>query len=189
MKFLGSGSFSDVYDLENGTVFKAYKRINLGETPSNQDDNDAFIKAVYRAELKAYEKVQSESGLCDHFAVFYGVANPTELLTSVDGYKDKYVDGCGLIIEYIEGHETKMPHVDSKIFDEVDKVLDHANEILSPLGINPFDASCFNFGNGKFKLIDFGLWLDDEKFYESVLTENLKFSDAERSEIAREFAT
>jgi len=189
MKYLGCGHFSDVFDLGNGSVFKAYKRKNVGEQESNQNDNDELTKALYRSELKAYEIIHSEKELSDFFASFYGVADPHELLSFIDGYKEKYVSGCGLIIEYVVGEESKMPHVAPEIYDLVDETLDRANALLSPLGINSYDSSCINIGDGKFKLIDFGLWQDDENYYEKSLVSNLEFSDNERTELARKFTT
>jgi hypothetical protein len=189
IKYLGSGNFSDVYDLGNGKVFKAYKRKNISDSNTDQADNDAYTKAMFRAELKAYECIHLDINISAYFADFHGVADPYEVLSFVELCESKYVSGCGLIIEYIIGEESKMPHVADDIYKRVDEVLDCANDILSPLGLNPLDSSCINFGDGNFKIIDFGLWLDADVFYVDKLATNLKFSNSERESLDREFAT
>ncbi|MCU8395930.1 hypothetical protein M2G63_22265 [Vibrio vulnificus] len=175
VQYLNSGDFSDVYSIGEGKVLKAFK-IRDFDYISEIEDIKSVVKAYWQAEVQAYKIVNSIDSLKCHFPKFYGVADPHELLRGVEGFADRYVKGCGFIIDLLEGECFKVSLLDSPMSDDVDGVLEQVSEQLS--NVNVYDASAFILTDGSFKIFDFGQWADSnyeaELFNNKCLTNEMK---------------
>ncbi|MGR5367960.1 hypothetical protein ACWU37_21600 (plasmid) [Photobacterium damselae subsp. damselae] len=152
--------FADVYDLGDGRVLKAFKRIISEE---KQDDFDLLVKGYFWTEAVAYKQM-SESNLSQYIPEFYGVANPVELLGHLPDATQKYVADCGYIISKLSGTEGKLrafvvnKEPTYEIAARLDSVYDEISIELRNLDVDASDCSCFVQEDDQFFFIDFATW-------------------------------
>lgn len=152
--------FADVYDLGDGRVMKAFRRI---VSNAKQGDLDLLVKGYFWTEVMAYKQI-SESDLSDYVPDFYGVVDPIELLEHSSEAQQKYVTGCGYIMSKLSGVEDKLrtfvvnekPNLE--IATRLDSIYDDISHELSNLDVDASDCSCFVQENGQFFFIDFATW-------------------------------
>lgn len=173
---IDSGAFADIYDLENGTVLKAFRRkSHIHGAVVDWYDHDLLTKAHFVAEARAYESISDQHDLSKYIPKYFGRANPVELLGS-----DEYVMGCGFIIEFIQGRAVKLCYATSDILEVLNKVVDELSVLLT--GVNVGDASYFSPGlRAGFTLIDFALW--ESADYECYLFDNGTLSGSLKEEL------
>lgn len=152
--------FADVYDLGDGRVLKAFKRIVANE---KQGDLDLLVKGYFWTEVAAYRQI-SESNLSGYFPDFYDVVDPVELLDHSPEAQQKYVAGCGYIMSKLSGVEDKLrtfvvnEKPSPEIATRLDSVYDEISLELNNLDVDASDCSCFVQENGQFFFIDFATW-------------------------------
>lgn len=182
---ISGGGFADLYRVSEKRVLKAYIRKAHANRPvTNWQDHDLITEAHFRSERNAYEVLQDREELEKHIPQYFGPADPIELLQN-ESAKDKYVKGCGILLEFIPGKDSKLVHLEAELRAEVEFVVDQFSEILK--NVNVWDSSCFHPGTrAKFTVIDFALW-ESEK-YESFLYDNSNLSAELREQLVRENA-
>lgn len=176
---IGSGAFADVFDLGDGTVVKAYKRISHSGEVWDWQDHDALTVEMFAAEARAYETLRNIPDLAVYAPIFYGRSDPCSLVDPKQA--EEYVAGCGLVLEMIAGKDTKVasPHFPSKA--EIEPILERfANEVTSG---NVWDSSCFIPGSrAQFTFIDFAVW-EHLLECEEMLTDQGQFTAQQRQQL------
>jgi len=137
--FYARGGYADVWDMNDGTVIKAYRSEarSHGRVVDIQGHN--LLTSVFCAkELNAYNYLANVSGVKEYIPKFFGQVNPCGILLEC---KEKYVGSAGLRLEKVEGQNKKISNLeqaDQKIVEEkLWEILQHLNSV------NVWDASCF----------------------------------------------
>lgn len=180
-----SGGYANIVCLGDGRVLKAFRRKNHTHEPvGTWSDHDAVTRAIFRAEARAYERLQTLPSLEPYVPRYYGRANPGVIL-GLPPDDMTYVTDCGLILEFVPGRARKLAHLAPAEEEQVAAVVE---QIRDSVGIdNPWDASCFIPGARKgFTVIDFAYWNAAE--YEMALTDGRVLSAEMRERLERENA-
>ena len=146
---IGGGAFSEVFDLGNGRVLKAFPNTKLAVAP---EADPRFIPTVsFAAEYCAYQRLQVYTDLEPYAPRFFGAIDPNDFL--LDSTKS-YSSGCGLLLELLRGKEDKIFSLPEPIRAKAEEVLEAMQERV---GIdNPWDGSGFVPGSRRpVTLIDF----------------------------------
>ncbi|MEQ9342369.1 MAG: hypothetical protein RIN53_04805 [Gammaproteobacteria bacterium] len=184
-KKIESGGFADIYQISESQVLKAYRSQLQAHNPmGNMEDHDLVTQAHFRAEANAYESLQRFEKFKPYLPRFYGIADPCSLLQNQQE-SGKFVEGCGLLLEFLPGRAVKICNLEQDIKVTAENVLDEISEILENL--NVWDSSAFSPGTqSEVTLIDFALWESQE--YEEYLFDHKELSQAMRSKLLRENA-
>ncbi|EJB8504587.1 hypothetical protein MW364_002765 [Vibrio parahaemolyticus] len=152
--------FADVYDLGDGRVLKAFKRMVSQE---NQDDLDLLVKGYFWTEVASYRKIM-ESSLIQYIPEFFGEVDSVELLGDIPDAEQKYVAGCGYIISKLSGIESKLRtfvvngEPNQEVATRLDSIYDDISFELRSLDVDASDCSCFVQEDGNLLFIDFATW-------------------------------
>ena len=166
---IGNGSFADIWDLQDGTVLKAYRsesRLLSGYDIVDIQDHDLLTSVYCYMEKEAYLNLRQIRNVNMHLPEFIGQKDPAMILSNMN---NTYVKGAGLIIEKVEGKDQKSVDLSPAKKLCVEPVLSTSKQNLSNLYTydSVSDSSCFYESKNKFKIIDFGLW--DASDYECYL--------------------
>lgn len=177
------GACADIFEMPGGRVLKAYRRTAYATKPVHDwEDHDLVTEAYFRAEALAYERLQSMAELIRYTPEYFGRADPIELLP-IKSASEQFVEGCGLILEFIPGKAIKLNRLKRTTRLKVGLIAAKLNRSLR--NVNVWDASCFFPGvRSEFTLIDFALWELQE--YTSYLFEHPKLSKQLREKLVRE---
>lgn len=158
VNIIGNGASADIYTLGNGRVLKAFLRKSYTEAAVvDWADHDAMTKAEFRFEALSYERLQFFHKLEIFAPKFFGRADPIKLLSDDPGAESRYVEGCGLLLEYIPGAALKLARLDLLIKLRVEELLERFRDVLGIRDV--WDGSCFIPGNrAEFTVIDFATW-------------------------------
>ena len=146
---IGGGGFSEVFDLGNGRVLKAFPDTKLTVDP--EADPRLIPTVSFAAEYCAYQRLQGYTDLEPYAPRLFGAIDPNDFL--LDSTKS-YSSGCGLVLELLRGREYKIFRLPKPIGAEAEEVLE---EMQEHIGIdNPWDGSGFVPGSRRpVTLIDF----------------------------------
>ncbi len=179
-----SGGCADIYELSEERVLKAFRRRSHTNAFGIVDweDHDAITRAQFRAEALAYEHLQAHPSLEIYVPRYFGRVDPIEFL-QLEPDDQRYLGGCGLVLERIPGRARKMSCVESALEQQVSKVLE---QIRDTLGLDHvWDGSCFAPGSrAPFTVIDFALW--DAGDYEMALAKDGRLTASERARLSLE---
>jgi hypothetical protein len=143
------GAFCDVFDLGDGRVFKAFRRIRPAVHPAA--DPDLIPQIAFGAELLAYETLKRHPRIASYAPAFFGAADASSFLQDD---VPRYAPGCGLILEKIPGEPRKLFELEAELEREVARVIDEMGEVV--FLDDPWDGCCFVPGTrASFTLIDF----------------------------------
>lgn len=144
---LASGAFSDVFDLGDGRVLKAFFEIKPEVAPTA---DPALVPLIsFYSELRVYQRLLEHPGLPAYTPQFFGVADPSSYPLATDR-----IYPCGLLLEKIPGKPKKLFELDQEIEAAASMVIERLQERV--LLEDPWDASCFVPGTrAGFTLIDF----------------------------------
>lgn len=123
-----SGSFSDVYFLNNDRVIKVFKSINHPNLEGVYEDrldveNDFRVK-VFESEFNAYEIANESEELVKHIPKFYGVKEISVVLDQQGkNISDWYLLNCNYEIELLEGNSTDFNSEDAEINRVIEKFI------------------------------------------------------------------
>lgn len=154
---IGGGAFSEVFDLGDGRVLKAFKDIALSVAP--EADCRLIPTVAFAAEYLAYQRLQAHDDLEPYAPRFFGAASPNDFpLDSTESYSS----GCGLLLERIPGEAQKLSRLPKPIQRKADDVLE---AMQARVGIDdPWDGSAFVPGTRRpFTVIDFAT--PSDRFY------------------------
>lgn len=182
-RILDTGGCADIFLLPEGRVLKAFRRRrHTHEEVSSWADHDAITRAQFRAEARAYEQLQGNPILEIYAPKYFGRIDPVEYLRLSD---ERYVRGCGFILEFIPGKAKKFAHLDSILEQQVSTVVEQMRDAF---GLDQvWDGSCFVPGaRAPFTVIDFALW--NAESYEMALAEERSLTPSERTRLDREHA-
>lgn len=149
LRKIGGGAFSEVFDLGDGRVLKAFPDAELPVAP---ETDPRFIPTVaFAAECCAYQRLRVYADLAPYAPQFFGAVNPNNFL--LDSTKS-YSSGCGLVLELLRGKEDKIFNLPEPIRAKAEGVLEAMQEHV---GIDdPWDGSGFVPGSRRpVTLIDF----------------------------------
>jgi hypothetical protein len=178
---LASGGYADVWDLNDGTVIKAYRsEIRAHGHVVDIKDHDLLTSMFYVRELTAYRCLVNISGIKDRIPKFFGQIDPHVILSSCEG---KYVEGAGLRLEKIKGNDKKITHLEKGDREMVVRVLWKMAEHLNHVYV--WDASCFYVSDENFKIIDFSLW-DKSSDYECHLYDHGSLNETQKGELTNQ---
>ena len=179
---IGNGDFADVFDMGDGTVVKAFRRLqHTGGDVGDWIDEDALTTELYAAEARAYERLQQICDLALFTPVYYGRIDPCNLPDLTAHEQCKYVSGCGIRLERISGTAVKFGLQDRERKEEMRGVLERIETELAPG--NVWDSSCFVPGSRQwFTLIDFAVWDNFDDCVE-VLYEQGTFTRQQREQL------
>lgn len=180
IKVIGKGGFAEVLDIGNGRVLKAYLKKSRAHGPVRcWEDHDLLTSVFFAKEVQAYRSVMSMDSIRHNFPCFYGVEDPR---LWIPNHGNRYVPGCGIILERIPGKDRKLAHLPEAIEKRVSAVLEEALSSLRE--VNVWDASCFVEPNDEgIKIIDFGLW-DRSSDYEVYLSDYGSFTEKQRKDLS-----
>ena len=149
LRKIGGGAFSEVFDLGDGRVLKAFPDTELSVDPGA---DPRFIPTVaFAAECCAYQRLQVYTDLEPYAPQFFGPVDPNDFL--LDSTRS-YSSGCGLVLELLRGKESKILSLPEPICAKADEVLEAMQEHI---GVDhPWDGSGFVPGSRRpVTLIDF----------------------------------
>jgi hypothetical protein len=157
-KLIASGASSDVLDLGDGRVLKAFRRISYTDLPvEDWQDHEALTRAVFHNEAVGYEKLQQHADLCVYAPEYFGCLDPIVIGMTAGFPPERYVAGCGIVLEQISGVATKIAHLPVALRVSAEHVLEEIRDRITPG--NVWDCSCFVPGSrAQITLIDFALW-------------------------------
>lgn len=152
---LNTGAFARVFDMGDGTVVKAFRRLLHSRNPkTNLEDHHRITRFTWRREVEAYECLQAHPELEQFVPKYYGRVDPASLPLSQSLPKGSYLPGCGLRLERLSGEDVKVASLENGLQQRVEAVLERIGEICGKLDL--WDASCFYPGSrAEFTLIDF----------------------------------
>jgi hypothetical protein len=183
-KVIASGASSDVLDLCDGRVLKAFRRISYTDAPVREwRDHEVLTRAVFHNEAVAYEKLQQHPDLCVYAPEYFGRLDPVEIGLPAGFLAERYVAGCGILLERIAGVATKIARLPLALRDKAELVLEEIRDRIAPG--NVWDCSCFVPGSrAQLTFIDFALW---EKLghFSAHLAVNGRLDEAQRRHIAQ----
>ena len=148
MEQFARGAFSEVFDLGDGRILKAF----VEDSPAEAQDSDRTLisQIAFLAERRFYESIQEHPTLATYVPAYYGVADPDEYLIQS---ARPLAPGFGLILEKIPGVPVKF----SELLDEIERAASEVIERMKGVAAleNPWDGSCFVPGTRQsFTLID-----------------------------------
>lgn len=181
IKHIGSGVFSDVFSIGDGKAIKAFKLHNHNNL-DNVNDVEKVVRAYWHAEVTAYQKLTELEEIRTFFPIYYGVADPHEILSSISNHKERYVKDCGILLELLNGDCDKASRVNKDKRAHIDKVLNTLSEHLENTSV--WDSSVFIKPDGSFKIIDFGQWANSN--FEAELHTNKQLTDDMRQKYLSE---
>ncbi|MHB1095627.1 MAG: hypothetical protein ACYC3F_05600 [Gemmatimonadaceae bacterium] len=157
--FIGEGAFADVSRDQEGAAVKLFRRAD--STPDllgTPEDRDIIVRAVWDAEVSAYERAALHPGLGRYLAPYFGRRNVAEV-RGADGrdISNQYILDCAYSVAFVPGVDRKMGELmDHPLFRDIDSYLDELRES----GIcSPYDGSVFIPGlETPFTIIDVGTW-------------------------------
>lgn len=158
--FLDRGAFADVYDLHDGSVVKAFRRVShvAGEVV-DWGDHDFLTRRVFEIECGAYERTHQRPDLSNYVPEFYGPVDEAVLGLTVANDGSSFVNKCAFRMEKIPGRAQKISGVAPGMRAAVSEVLTRISTVAGHVDV--IDASCFVPGTrAEFTIIDFGLWKD-----------------------------
>ncbi len=122
---IGSGDFADVFDLGDGTVVKAFRRLqHTGGDVAEWRDEDALTTQLFEAEVRAYERLRRLPDLAVFTPEFFGEIDPYENVDLKESEQYSYVRGCGIRLERILGTDIKFAFLDQQLKEEVHVILE-----------------------------------------------------------------
>ncbi len=175
---LASGAYADVWDMNDGTVIKAFKSKQRAHgNLVDIRDHDLLTKMFHAKEIESYEILITNKNINKFIPKYYGLVNPCEKLPKGS---NQYVEGAGILLEKIEGKDRKVAYLeDLKLV--VDEILTEMTYHLN--GVCVWDASCFYESETNFKIIDFSIW-DGASDYECYLCDNGVFTNQQKEELS-----
>lgn len=183
-KVIASGASSDVLDLCDGRVLKAFRKISYTDAPVREwRDHEVLTQAVFQNEAVAYEKLQQYLDLCVYAPEYLGRLDPIEIGLAAGFPAERYVAGCGILLERIAGVATKIARLPLTLRAKAELVLEEIRDRIAPG--NVWDCSCFVPGSrAQLTFIDFALW---EKLghFSAHLAMNGGFDEAQRRDIVQ----
>jgi hypothetical protein len=160
IRFLSHGAFADVFDLDDGTVAKVFRRTShTNNDVRSWDDHEFITRRLFATEVAAYERLQDKPDLVRFIPRYYGTIDQASLTLPASSTGEPYVAGCVLRLELIAGRDIKAGLVAQPLQKEIDDVL---WQILDVAGrVHVWDCSCFIPGpRTPFVIIDFAMWED-----------------------------
>lgn len=156
---IGTGAFGDILRLDDGTVVKLFRRMEVTHDPIETPvDHEVVIRAVWDAEASAFELAAKTPGLGEYLVPFHGRCRITDVIDGTgQSIATRYVLDCGIRLAFVPGRAEKVAHMQKHpLFPEIDKYLDR----LADSGIkSPYDGSVFVPGlNKPFTVIDVATW-------------------------------
>lgn len=180
------GGNADLFQVANARVLKAFRRKSYVVTaPVDWNDHDAITRVTFRAEARAYERLQQHPHLERYTPAYFGIAYPHRVLAALPEANARYVGGCGLLLEYIAGVAIKLSALEKELRRQVATVLIRFRDDVGISSI--WDASCFIPGSrALFTVIDFSTW--DSADYQATLYEAGRLSPQQRLLLEQEAA-
>lgn len=175
-QLIEKGAFADIWDLNDGTVFKAFRSVarSHGDIVDIRD-HDLLTSVFCAKEISAYRNLKDVSGIKEYIPTFYGKENPYDILVDVDGI---YVENAGFLLEKVSGKDSKIAHLSQSEKDLVEPVLWEISHCTEDLIV--WDASCFFISENNFKIIDFALW-ESSSVYECYLYDHGVLNEEQKS--------
>jgi hypothetical protein len=168
-KFINSGFYGDIYQLDSTKVVKLFRRTKLWTESNNTNFEDCDLIRKTHCAVETWMLSKALEWNSTFFPKYYGKLSEI-IFTDNQALENNYIPNCSLVIELLTGkefidtdaykteHELTIKNVISHL-DEISK------EILAFGCVYPHDCAIFIDDNKSIKMTDIGGW-DDSKYTE-----------------------